>query len=255
MTRIVKLPEERRNELLDCAQRLFFTKGYDKTTVDDVLKEAGVSKGAFYHYFASKEAMLEAWVARYASHRLHELEEDLRDTSLDAPTRLNRFFQETRSRRKDVALMMRAMSEVIFQPENEVLYHRINTATMATITPLLTEIIEQGVREGVFSTPDARGTAELILQLVTGIHKVVAAAIEERKRGSEKSAARLLERRLRLYETAITSALDLRGDAMRLADSWLVQALTGASPGALKSTRSKRAPRARETVLGQRSRG
>ena len=54
MTRIKKPPEIRTAELLDCAQRLFFERGYDNTTVNDIIAEAGLSKGAFYHYFASK---------------------------------------------------------------------------------------------------------------------------------------------------------------------------------------------------------
>src|SRR5208283_202867 len=64
--RIVKPPAQRREELLDCAQELFLGLGYDNTTVNDVIARAGVSKGAFYHYFTSKEAMLEALAERFA---------------------------------------------------------------------------------------------------------------------------------------------------------------------------------------------
>ncbi|TIL28812.1 MAG: helix-turn-helix transcriptional regulator, partial [Mesorhizobium sp.] len=49
MPRVIKPPEIRSAELLDCAQRLFFERGYDNTTVNDIIREAGLSKGAFYH--------------------------------------------------------------------------------------------------------------------------------------------------------------------------------------------------------------
>ncbi len=54
MPRIVKHPEVRRAEILDCAQALFLARGYDQASLNDVIAEAGLSKGAFYHYFASR---------------------------------------------------------------------------------------------------------------------------------------------------------------------------------------------------------
>ena len=66
MARIVK--EEayavKRNEILDAAQRLVYTKGYEQMTIQDMLDDLQISKGAFYHYFDSKQAVLEALVER-----------------------------------------------------------------------------------------------------------------------------------------------------------------------------------------------
>ncbi|TIU12412.1 MAG: helix-turn-helix transcriptional regulator, partial [Mesorhizobium sp.] len=81
MPRVIKPPEIRSAELLDCAQRLFFAHGYDNTTVNDIIREAGLSKGAFYHYFASKEALLEALAARLARDSFTELKPVLDDPS------------------------------------------------------------------------------------------------------------------------------------------------------------------------------
>ena len=60
MPRVIKHPELRRSEILDCAQSLFLARGYDCASLNDVIAAVGLSKGAFYHYFASKEALLEA---------------------------------------------------------------------------------------------------------------------------------------------------------------------------------------------------
>lgn len=62
-----KAPEVRKNEILDAAQKLFIEKGYAKTTVADILSIDGLSKGVFYYYFESKEAVLDAVVARMVS--------------------------------------------------------------------------------------------------------------------------------------------------------------------------------------------
>jgi AcrR family transcriptional regulator len=58
--RVIKEPEERRNEILDTAETLFFTKGYGKTTVNDILQAIGIAKGTFYYYFKSKEEVMDA---------------------------------------------------------------------------------------------------------------------------------------------------------------------------------------------------
>jgi len=63
--RISKEPEERRNEILDTAEMLFFTKGYARTTVNDVLQVIGIAKGTFYYYFKSKEEVMDAVVVRF----------------------------------------------------------------------------------------------------------------------------------------------------------------------------------------------
>lgn len=62
--RVVKEHEERRNEILNTAQTLFVTKGYMKTTINDILQAIGIAKGTFYHYFKSKEEVLDAIIER-----------------------------------------------------------------------------------------------------------------------------------------------------------------------------------------------
>jgi len=56
--------DEREQKILDAAVNLFLHYGYDKTTVSDIAREAGVSKGAIYLHFASKDALLEALITR-----------------------------------------------------------------------------------------------------------------------------------------------------------------------------------------------
>ncbi len=67
MARIVKAHAARRNEILDVAQRLIYTKGYEQMTIQDILSDLQISKGAFYHYFDSKQALLEAIIETYAA--------------------------------------------------------------------------------------------------------------------------------------------------------------------------------------------
>ena len=57
--------EERRNQLVDAALRLFAEKGFDKTTIKDLSEAVGVAQGLIYHYFGSKEELLFAAVDRH----------------------------------------------------------------------------------------------------------------------------------------------------------------------------------------------
>ena len=64
MARIVKEHAVRRNEILDVAQRLVYTKGYEQMAIQDILDALSIAKGTFYHYFVSKQALLEALIKR-----------------------------------------------------------------------------------------------------------------------------------------------------------------------------------------------
>ena len=84
MPRIIKHPDLRRQELLDCAQAMFLERGYENASLNDVIAQAGSSKGAFYHYFPSKEALLEALAGRFAQQALAQVQDVLDDPGLDA---------------------------------------------------------------------------------------------------------------------------------------------------------------------------
>lgn len=64
--RITKDPGERRQEILETAMKLFYEKGYEKTSIGDIAKAINVAQGLCYRYFPSKEALLDAAVTQYA---------------------------------------------------------------------------------------------------------------------------------------------------------------------------------------------
>ena len=71
--RISKKPEERKNEILDNAEKLFGTKGYSKTTINDILLAVGIAKGTFYYYFKSKEEVMDAIVMRFIDNGIENI--------------------------------------------------------------------------------------------------------------------------------------------------------------------------------------
>ena len=230
MARVVKHPDQRRGELLDCAEELFFARGYENTTVNDVIGKAGVSKGAFYHYYASKEGLLEALVERLARQGVAQVADVLEDPSLGALARLNAFLARLRRLRIESAPMIRAAFDAVFRPENIVLYHRINAASMTVMTPVLARIIAQGVDEGLFRTPDPLATAEMLLQLGSAMHSVVARAVQAATGDEKEKAWEALERRIRLTGIAIDRILGLPEGSVQLDEPGYARALIMARP-------------------------
>ena len=223
MPRIVKHPELRREELLSCARAVFLERGYDNASLNEVIAVAGVSKGAFYHYFSSKEALLVALAERFAQEALARIQHVVDDPGLDALERLNLFLATGRQNKIENATTAWALFESLFRQENVVLFHRINTAMGAVFSPILTEIIRQGVSEGMFKTFDPAGVADMILQLGTATHGIVARALAAGNVDQMNEAIHALERRVRLYEIALSRILDLPDESVRLTEPGYVR--------------------------------
>jgi len=192
--RVLKAPAVRRAELIDCAQRLFLTRGYERTTINDVIAAAGLSKGAFYHHFRSKEDMLEAIADRFAHESLGFTRALQADPALNALQRLNRLLSLGRDWKREHMAELRAVFTTLLYPENAVLYHRIVGAVSAVLAPALTAIIAQGVADGVFDVGDARLAAEILLGLNNGRRALVIAALTKAETDVEAGLAMIVER-------------------------------------------------------------
>jgi AcrR family transcriptional regulator len=228
MPRVVKHPDARKSEILDCAQALFFERGYELTTISDIIDNAGVSKGGFYHYFSSKEEMLETLAARLAQEAVAKVGDVLEDPGLDALTRLNIFLGRARQMKVEDAPRIRAMFDVVFKPENVVLYHRLNAAVGAVMAPVLARIIAQGKKEGTFDVPDAQLAAEIVLQLGTSTHDAVARAIEASGTPEAMAAADALDARLRFQGIAVDRILGLPDGSIVFVEPGFAQAVMAA---------------------------
>lgn len=158
MKRIVKKPEIRRQEIVDTAKNLFLRKGYEQSTMQDVMKQLEIAKGTIYHYFKSKEELLEAVVHMMADDYFAKVRKIVDETEGDAVKRLNSFFNAANVEDDEMELL-----EQMHSPGNIGLHTRQLAVTLTKLAPLLAEIIEQGVQEKVFKVKHALETAELIL--------------------------------------------------------------------------------------------
>jgi len=224
--RVVKHPSVRRAEFLAVARELFFERGYDRTSIDEVICRAGVSKGAFYHHFGSKEELLEALAAQIAQEQLDQLGDVLADPTLNAFERLELFLARGRQLKVEQAPRMRNLFAAIFRPENVLLYHRTHMAIAAVTTPALSRIIQQGIEEGTFLVNDATIAAELLIQLSSVPHASICAFLNAGNAQDMRAAAAALERRIIEHAIAVDRVLGLPDGSVTFIEPGFMEAMT-----------------------------
>jgi AcrR family transcriptional regulator len=161
----------RRDAFLDVAQRLVETKGYEAMSIQDVLEALEVSKGAFYHYFDSKQALLEGVVERFADGAIARMAPILSDPNLSALEKLERVFAGIagwKAERKDLVL---AIIEVWSSDSNAIVREKLRRMTVRLMTPRFSAVIKQGIDEGVFNVASPDETATVLLSVMLGFQE------------------------------------------------------------------------------------
>lgn len=162
--------ERKRNAILDVAQRCIVSSGYEQMSIQDILVELKISKGAFYHYFGSKQELLEVLVERMLSEAEGLLRPLMQDAQLTALEKLQRFFASLINWKSTQQGVVRALLRAWYADENALVRQKVRTSTLQRLAPLLTIAIRQGQQEGIVSTdyPDEVGEVALSLGMDLG---------------------------------------------------------------------------------------
>jgi AcrR family transcriptional regulator len=224
MARIVKEQEYavKRNAILDVAQRLVYTKGYEQMTIQDMLDGLRISKGAFYHYFDSKQAVLEALVERMGEEVVQLLLPIVHDPVLGALEKLRRFFPtlaQWKTARKDFIL---ALMHILYADENALFRQKARALAVKRVTPLMTTVIRQGIQEGVLTTSYPDQVGEVILSLVLDLGDTIAWLLlsGEPRRDDD---VRRVESTVAAYTDALERALGAPTGSLPLVDAQTLQ--------------------------------
>ncbi|WP_046173549.1 TetR/AcrR family transcriptional regulator [Domibacillus indicus] len=157
--RVTKKAKERRNEILDAADELFGQKGFDGTTTNDILEKVGVARGTLYYHFKSKEEIMNALIERHTVHLLGAAKEIASDKNIPVNERIIRVV---------MALNIsggngREIMEHIHKPQNALMHQKIQKVIINEVPPILTEIIREGIEQGLFSTPYPYECMEMVV--------------------------------------------------------------------------------------------
>lgn len=157
--RVVKEAEERRNEILDAAEELFGTKGFDNTSTGDILEKVGIARGTLYYHFKSKEDILDAMICRITSQLMAKAAQIVHQRELPV---LERLTKSIMALNVDSSIGHEVMHQV-HKPQNALMHQKMQKQLLSGIVPLLTELIEEGVQQGICDTEYPMEAIEMIM--------------------------------------------------------------------------------------------
>ncbi len=226
MARVRKHEEHtaKRNEILDVALRLVYSKGYDKMTIQDILDQLQISKGAFYHYFDSKADVLEALVERMVTEQVEShIITIVQSPELTALEKLQRYFDTAVQWKTSQKEFIMELTRVWYSDENALARQKMFNMMIAHVTPLFVEIIRQGVREGVFSTPYPEYASQVNINLIQGLGDTFARMLlsEEAKNSNALQKAQDL---IAAYDDALERILGAPKGSIHLMDPEMLKA-------------------------------
>jgi AcrR family transcriptional regulator len=231
LPRVIKHPDVRRAEMLDRAWALFVQRGYDNVSLNDLIADAGVSKGAFYHWFPSKDALITSLAERSAHEELAAVENALCQCTGNALDRLNTLLQAG----FDVKIRMGTPEHLaamvsLLGPENAHLYGQIVRVGEDSFRPLLTKVISDGVAEGTFDTFDPEGVGDMIQALAARTNSKILDVVSAADEVARARAIDVLTTRFRLHGLAIDRILGLPDSSVSVLTRDQVEAIVAALP-------------------------
>jgi AcrR family transcriptional regulator len=178
----------RRDAFIDSAIRLVQTRGYAQLSIQDVIEDVGASKGAFFHYFGSKEALLAAVVDRMVLAATSAVAPIAADPGLTALQKLHGVFAGIAQwKRAQPELRPDTVTELVrtwYSDENTIVVERMRAAVAGRLTPLLLEILREGAADGSFSLASPEGTAGVITSLILGLNEAAIRLFLARRDGT-----------------------------------------------------------------------
>ncbi|MCI8400530.1 MAG: TetR/AcrR family transcriptional regulator [Lachnospiraceae bacterium] len=201
--RIVKEAKERRNEILDASEKLFIRKGFDYTSITDILNEVTIARGTLYYHFKSKEDILDGMIERLTSKLLKKAEAIMEEKEIPILQRLT--------------IMMKALNvnddlgheimEQVHKPQNALMHQKMQESLLAGIHPLITALIREGIDQGICRTEYPAEAAEMTLLYSQTVFDDLAEYSEEERNRKVRGFIYNLERLLGMEEGSMQKSI------------------------------------------------
>jgi len=207
----------RRDAILDAAEQLIRTRGYEQMSVQDVQDELGVSRGAIYHYFDSKSAILQAVLDRMVDAGTAVVEPIASDPDLSALDKLQAVFASGGRWKTERSELLMALLRSWQSDDNDLVRVRLVSTASTRITPIFARIVRQGATEGSFTATWPDETAEVLSALLYGSSDSLVQLVLDRHDGLVTFEE--VERRMAAYTEAIERILGLPSGSFVLIDT------------------------------------
>lgn len=146
-----KQADARKNEILAAAETLFAKRGYDHTSVADIMDAVGIAKGTLYHHFKSKEEIMDALIERQTSQVLSAAREVAGDQSIPVKERMLRTILALRVDTRQAK--GKEMMEQLHKPQNALMHQKTRQVILQSVPPMMAGMVREGMEQGLFKTP------------------------------------------------------------------------------------------------------
>ena len=161
----------RREAFVEAATRLMQSKGFEQMSIQDVLDELDASRGAFYHYFDSKQALLEAVIDRMVEAGLASVQPIVDDPRLPAGAKLGRVFSTLGQWKTERRELILAFLDVWLSDHHAVVREKFRRKLATRFVPVLARIVQQGLHEGAFHVESPEGAARVLMMVIQGMQE------------------------------------------------------------------------------------
>ena len=148
--REMKSPEVRKAEIMQASKKLFYEKGYLKTTTQDIINELKISRGLLYYHFDSKEDILYYIVEEHTKPLLLKFSSIANNKSLKAKEKVKVFIDSTIISESTAEKEDYAVHDALQLPGNTFMMDKINHKLSYHMSKCFSEIIKEGNEEGIF---------------------------------------------------------------------------------------------------------
>ena len=153
----MKKGERRKQALLKIAYGLFISRGYENTSVDDIIEAAGIAKGTYYYHFESKEQTLEEVIGMMIDQEAEAARQVLRSDA-PVPLKIAGIIASLRPGQEELPI-----EGALMKPENALMHAKIKRRLIETVLPLLSEAVEEGIAQGIFACDNVPERVRMLL--------------------------------------------------------------------------------------------
>ena len=212
-----KDPETRKNEIIQVAEELFLEKGYEDTTVDDILQRTGLSKGGFYHHFKSKNEVFMSIIDKITDQSVQSIEELAKIEGINAEQKFqifsNKQFQLKMPKTKIIQCFYR---ERDVNPQ----FHKHNIMMWEKYVPAFKRIVEQGISEGYMKVEYPEETVRMLFMAIASLYDLYGLELETKEQEIK------MKRHIEALELMFTKSLGIDKGKISLVNSDMLNNLT-----------------------------
>ena len=203
-------PQERKGQIIQTSLQLFAVKGYENTTINNIIEDSGISKGGFYHHYASKEELLKDIVRMLIGDMVVIFEEIDGRNDLTALEKTNEYIRRVCAYKGDKVIEVAAyLSELYSGGKNVQLESKIYGFAREHIAPVMKRIILQGIKEGDFKTEFPEEAAETYVKLFIMQQQEMTDLFYEALRGRNKAILEKIKQKYAFFQKLLEDTLGL----------------------------------------------